>query len=321
MYEAIEKADAPNEYVIKNFMREWLNPDPSDKTFKVADIEGYYNEISCSFTIHGGQFLYKLDNDGEEIDLTLIAVTRDESQKLKPDKDLDIVMTWNGNGFSLDPDSGVEGLLIGAQVGNGYGGLGLAYDAALYPWNATMIYLVAPDFETEGMPYTCNVWASVSDNCMSLANYADCGFTHTVEFMIDKDSKSAVAYNPVLQTLMGLDGEEEDLIASDLDDEGEYQWPDDKLVGSLSVTGGATMMFQHRWGAVFMGSIVGIYTNVYTIIAFDVFEAAAGIETVISDDMNTSTVEYYDISGCRVSCPDKGFYIVKQGSKVRKELR
>ncbi|MDE6368860.1 MAG: hypothetical protein K2K94_06445 [Muribaculaceae bacterium] len=321
MYESIARGDAADEFYIKNFMREWLNPDPSDRTFKVADIKAYYNDVACSFTIPGGQFLYKLDNEGEEIDMCLIAVTRNEFNKLAPDDNLDIVMTWDGNGFSLDPAGDVEGLLIGARVGDGYGGLGMAYGAAMYPWNATMIYLVAPDFETEAMPYTCNVWASVTDSGLSLANYADCGFTHTICFNIDKTTQTAVAYNPVLQTLIGLDGEEADLMASDLDDNGGFEWPDERLTGSLSVTGGATMMFQNRWAAVFLGSIVGIYTNVYTIIAFDVFASLTGIESVISDDSCSVPVEYYDLNGIRVESPEKGFYIVKQGSKIRKEIR
>lgn len=321
MYESIEEADAPGEYIIKNFMRQWLNPDPADNSFTTADIKASYDPTDQTFTIAGNQFLYSLDAGDDKFDICLIAVTRNAQNKLSPDADLDIVMRWDGHGFALDPASGLEGLLIGAKTADGYGGLGIAYRAALCPWNATMIYLVAPDFETEAMPYTCNMWASTADGVLSLANYADCGYGNAIRFQLDEEAHTATAYDTALQTLTGIDGQEADLIASDISDDGDYLWPDDRLVASVSVKDGATVMFQHRWGAFFMDSLVGIYSNTYTIITFDVFDESAGIDIIAPDCENDLPKEYYNAEGLRVTAPGNGFYIVRQGSKVTKEIR
>lgn len=318
MYESITAGDAPDDYVIKNFMREWLNPDPTDKSFAVADLNAVYDAATQSFTLKGNQFLYSMPVGDSTIDISLIGVKR-LNGKLVPDKDLDIVMRWNGHGFAVD-NSVLAGLLIGAETAPGsYGGLGMAYNAALYPWNSTMIYIVAPDMETEGMPYTCNAWASVNEGVLSLSNYADCGFMHSVDFALDFDNSLAVAENAALQTLQGMDGEPADLIATDIDINGNPEYEGDFLVAMMSFRNEATMMFQSRWAAMFMGEIVGVYSNTYTIIAFDIRKASAGIGEITPDDDDVDAV-YFDLNGRRVDNPQKGFYIKKQGSRVSKVI-
>ena len=46
--------------------------------------------------------------------------------------------------------------------------------------------------------------------------------------------------------------------------------------------------------------------------------AVAGVVNVAVDDNCIAPIEYYNIQGLRVSNPDKGLYIRRQGSKVSK---
>lgn len=52
---------------------------------------------------------------------------------------------------------------------------------------------------------------------------------------------------------------------------------------------------------------------------FEKIEAAAGVDGIEADDVN-APVEYFNLQGVRVANPSAGLYIVRQGSKVTKQI-
>lgn len=337
-YEQIVKVDGEDKYLIKNFMKETLNPDPDDQDFQIADLEASYDDTTATFVLEGNQYLYDYIDGKDAIGIHLIGVKYNPAGKLTPDADLKISLKWDGRGFSLDTSTGTVAILIGAKMpSGGYGGLGICFDCALYPWNGTMIYMVAPDTETEAMPYTCNVWASVDGDRLTMSNYADFGYTTDIVFDVNLASASASALNPVMQTLVDLEGKPAYLYLSDSNGAGSPAYPGKYLLTAMvSVRDGATMLLQNNWGAFYLGEQIGYYSNTYTILNFDISDASAGIVAVEDAekgfvvDGNTLTalehVAVYDLSGRIVSdlAPSAdvvlpgGIYIVKNAGAATK---
>lgn len=303
-------------FAIKNFMQETLNPNPSDSSFKVADITAEYDMLADAYIIAGNQYLYTLDTDDITVDIHLIGVRLNAAGKLQPDKDLDIVLTRDGMGYRLDTSKEAVAVLIGAYMpSGGYGGLGICQRCALYAWNGTMIYLVGTDDENEPMPYTCNIWAELHGNSLYLANYADCGYTRGVDFTVDFTSGAMTAANASLQTLFDLNGDPTELYAADMLDNGDPLLLNGqyRLTASYYINQGATMIMQSAWGAYFMGDPVGIYTNTYTLLDFDITKPSAGITAPTTSRDNDDAL--YNLQGIKVDRPSRGIYICR-GRKV-----
>ena len=339
-YEQVVKVDGEDKYLIKNFMKESLNPDPEDQGFEVAGLEASYDDATASFVLRGNQYLYDYADGDDAIAIHLIGVKYNPAGKLTPDADLDITLKWDGRGFRLDTSTGTVAMLIGAKMpSGGYGGLGICFDCALYPWNGTMIYMVAPDTETEAMPYTCNVWASVDGARLTMANYADFGYTTDIVFDLNLSAWSASALNPVMQTLVDLEGNPEYLYLSDSDGAGAPAYPGKYLLTAMvSVRDGATMLLQNGWGAFYLGEQIGYYTNTYTILNFDISDVPAGIDSVKESERGFAVegnvltalehVAVYDLSGrivgdmapsATVALP-AGMYIVKTAGEATRLL-
>lgn len=179
---------------------------------------------------------------------------------------------------------------------------------------------VRPSVETDPIPYTCNCWASVDGNSLSLSNYADCGYTTQIVFDVNSTFTSAYADNAVLQTVSDLNGNPADVICRDITATGAPSTSNPALSATVSVQGGATMLFQSRWGAFFLDQLVGIYTNTYTIISFDISQPSSYIGDIVGDNAEAPAPEYYTLSGMRVDRPATGIYIVRRGSKITKEI-
>lgn len=303
-------------FSIKNFMRETLNPNPSDNSFEVAEITAEYDMLADAYIIAGNQYLYTLDTGDTTVDIHLIGVRLNSAGKLQPDKDIDIVLTRDGMGYRLDTSKEAVAVLIGAYMpSGGYGGLGICQRCALYAWNGTMIYLVGTGDENESIPYTCNVWAELHGNNLYLANYADCGYTRGVDFSVDFAVAAMTANDASLQTLFDMNGDTTELYAADMLDNGDALTVDGhyRLTASYYISQGATMILQSGWGAYFMGEPVGIYTNTYTLLDFDITNPSAGI-TVPTVPCDGPEV-YYNLQGIKVDRPAHGLYICR-GRKV-----
>lgn len=339
-YEQIVKVEGEDKYLIKNFMKETLNPDPEDTVFEVADLVASYDESTSTFVLDGNQYLYDYIDGKDAIAIHLIGVKYNPAGKLTPDADLKISLKWDGRGFRLDASTGTVAILIGAKMpSGGYGGLGICFDCALYPWNGTMIYMVAPDTETEAMPYTCNVWAKVDGQELIMSNYADFGYTTDIVFDFDIATALASAIDPVMQTLVDLEGKPAYLYLSDSNGAGSPAYPGNYvLTAMMAVRDGATMLLQNSWGAFYLGEQIGYYSNTYTILNFDITDASAGIDSVedaeaaFAVDGNVLTavehVAVYDLSGRIVGdvAPSSsvvlpsGMYIVKAAGAASKLL-
>lgn len=324
-YEFIEQIDGSDEYLIKGFMKEALAPDPEDKSFEVSTIRAYYNSENNSFTIPGNQFLYRYSDDAQTVDISVIGVKYNDNGRLTPDKDLDITLTWNDYGFRPDPDSECVAILFGAYFENSdsYGGFGLALNSALCPWNGTMIYMVSPSADSEAIPYTCNIWAESSQDKLTLYNYADCGYGRGSEFENDVRYHTLKGKNISLQDLQDLDGNLTPLLAADTDNAGEpvSENGDYILTGQYSITGGATMILQPHWSAFYMGQSVGLYSNVYTIINYDISNFTSGMNCIRPSLADETETALYDLSGKPLKQPQRGINIVKRGGKFIKTIK
>lgn len=263
-----------SECEITGFMREFLNPNPDDSSFAVAPLHATYDSAQGTFTLPGNQYLYHYDDGTTSVDLSLIAVTQGV-RGLTPDKDQPIVFKRTERGYSVDTSGDVVALFIGAYMESGsYGGLGLCYDGTLYPWNATMVYVVAPNEETAGLPVTCNMQVEMQGSNMKVYNYADFGYTRAVDFTLDSSWCAATATDASLQTLQDLNGNPAEVYGADFAAEGSmlplkvgghYE-----LSAMVMRSSEATMLYQNRWGAFFLDSPVGIYSNVNMFIPFDI---------------------------------------------------
>lgn len=323
-YLYVEPTGYGDEYLISGFMKETLNPDPENSTFKVEPLHAFYNTEQQSFTIPGNQFLFHYSDDTQSVDISVIGVKYNENHKLTPDQNLDIEFSWDEYGFSLSPNSECVALLFGAyfEETNSYGGFGLALSPVLEPWNGTMIYLVAPDSETEAIPFTCNIWAESDSNTLTIYNYADCGYDRGNNFDIDSRLHTVKGYDIKLQELIDILGDTTQLIAADISDNYLPATQNDRtlLSGMYSISGEATMIFQQSWAAFYMNEPVGIYSNCYTLIDFDITNPSSAIKGYQREIASDNNYEWFDLAGRRIQTPGKGINICTTGNRSFKTM-
>lgn len=49
-------------------------------------------------------------------------------------------------------------------------------------------------------------------------------------------------------------------------------------------------------------------------------DTESGINDIVEADNSDAPVEYYNLQGVKVNNPDKGIYIMRQGTKARKVI-
>ncbi len=310
-----------NEYRILNLFRESFISDSSEG---VAEITAHYDPEEQTLTIPGNQYLFDYTNNDRSLAISVMGMAVNDKGYLRPNKDVDIRFKFDGIGYSLDPTGDAQGLFLGIyyEASDSYAGFGYTTDCAFYNWNGTMIYSVAAGEDGEAIPYTCNVKAKVDWDTLTIANFADFGYTHNNTFTINRNSHTVSTVNASLQQISWGDDEIYDLYASntsdsrelETDDDGDYLWS-----ALYSISSGATMLYTPYWGAYLDGSPIAYYTNTYTILNFDITEQLNGVENVTADAK--APIEYYDIMGNRIEKPIAGRIVIKrQGSKVEKIL-
>ena len=152
-----------------------------------------------------------------------------------------------------------------------------------------------------------NIYVEQKGDKIIVDNMFNFGFAAHPEFTLDAQAKTLSATQPVLY--QGSDGT---ISMLGVDEAG---YTTETVVFSQNATTDA-FIFQTAAVALTDGSqIEPAYVPMFRV-PFDPY-AGAGVQGVAIDDAN-APVEYFNLQGVRVSNPENGLYIRRQGNKVEK---
>lgn len=267
-----------------------------------------YDPATMTLTVPAGQTV-TITEEGNSYDLTLYNYSFEDG------KAHDIMFTYYPEERLFFYEAGVDAenyytecivlAQASAEVGSSvYGQLFVAYNFMV---NSVMSETAIDDQGNVGDATLYNIYVEQKGDKIIVDNMFNFGFAAHPEFTLDAQAKTLSATQPVLY--QGSDGT---ISMLGVDEAG---YTTETVVFSQNATTDA-FIFQTAAVALTDGSqIEPAYVPMFRV-PFDPY-AGAGVQGVAVDDAN-APVEYFNLQGVRVSNPENGLYIRRQGNKVEK---
>lgn len=189
---------------------------------------------------------------------------------------------------------------------NCYGFLDYCMMMVCAPTNGTVSYTYYDEEYEEEYDMEDNVACALEGNTLSVENFGGEGMV--VEFTIDTEAKTATASNQY--------------VYYEQDDTGTlYPYFMANAASTTEVVGSITgdnnnIISIEEWFILVDDELYGPYLNTVITTPFDLL-SGSGVGSISVDNEN-APVEYFNMQGVKVSAPEQGIYIMRQGTKTSK---